>query len=239
MSEFLIDESTAVNTQNNSAIDLKLDSNEERIFKKHPVHKLYRDIYLNHLDKHKDNPLIHEINENIWPMLTGQTLVGPRKISYRSPSSYVIDPIYLETEKVVAEDLYGKGQNYSYTFLHFGDELSGHKALIHGGLLATILDELTCRLAFQNFPSRKGVTASLSLSYKKPCYVNSYVLVRCEVTKKSGRKCWVKGSIYGLNLEQLNENSDQSAIENAENLLTECECLVIEPRWVKELQNAQ
>lgn len=88
--------------------------------------------------------------------------------------------------------------------------------------MATLLDELTCRLAFQNFHSKKGVTANLNINYKKPCFANNIVMVKCQLIKKSGRKCWVEGLVYNVS-------------NDPPELLTQCECLVIEPKWVKDL----
>ena len=95
-----------------------------------------------------------------------------------------------------------------------------------------MLDELTCRLAFQNNHSGSGVTANLNINYRQPCFVNTFVLIKCEVLRKVGRKCVVKGHVYKVDLDD--ENVE---VERSENLLTECECLVIEPKWVKELKH--
>lgn len=239
-------------TQNNSTVDL-VASREPALkefaaepivvdeFVHHPVYQYYRNLYTSHLHRHRDNHLVHDIQENIWPMLTGETLAGPRKIGFRSPSSYIVDPIFLNAAADAAAappppGAYGDTAthpNISYTFLHLGEHLSGHKEIIHGGLLATLLDELACRLAFQNFPSKKGVTANLNIAYKKPCYVNSYILVRCDVVKKEGRKCWVKAVVFHVPLD----TTSPREVETSPNLLTECECLVIEPKWVQQLNN--
>lgn len=233
MTEVDFDSATPVNTLNNSLEDLRPVVNEDK-FLSHPIYNKYKALHASHLTKHEANALVHDINENIKPMLTGDTLAGPNKISFRSSSSYHIDPIFLNSENEPApEEAYGPDsgyQNSSFTFFHLGEGLTGHKEIIHGGLLATILDELACRLAFLNFPSKMGVTANLNISYKKPCYVNNYVLVRCDVAKKVGRKCWVNAKVYHVDL-------DSEEVEVEKNLLTECECFVIEPKWVKELNN--
>lgn len=245
MSAIDFDTETPVTTLNNSCIDLKAQADSslqegkskagDCKFLQHPVYTHYLTAYSDHLNKHKDNPLVTDIDENIWPMLTGQTLSGKGKISFRSHSNYIIDPVFLDPSNPAPEDIYGSETvaNSSFTFFHLGEELTGHKSIIHGGLLATILDELACRLAFQNFPSRKGVTANLNINYRKPCFVDSFILLRCDVSKKQGRKCWVNAKIYFVDLN----DKDPSNVETVENLLSECECFVIEPKWVNNLNN--
>lgn len=155
--------------------------------------------------------------------------MGEGKINLRTEAVYFVDDEFLKHSPDFTSLEEGQN-NSSYAFFHLGPKISGHPTIIHGGLLATLLDELTCRLAFQNFHSRKGVTAYLNTSYKKPCYVNSYVMVKCTVLKKAGRKCVVKGQVFGIDLDDVDE------LEAGGLLLTECECLVIEPKWVHELK---
>ncbi|CAH2350221.1 hypothetical protein CLIB1423_01S05226 [[Candida] railenensis] len=232
MADLHSDSPTPINTSNNSSVALKALVHEDK-FLSHPIYTKYQALYADHLEKNKSNSTVHDVIENIKPMLTGHTLAGPDKISFRSPSSYIMDPIFLDTENPASVDAYGPesgNQNSSFTFFHLGEGLTGHKSIIHGGLLATILDELACRLAFLNFPSKMGVTANLNITYKRPCFVNNYILVRCDVSKKEGRKCSVNAKVYLIDL-------DSDEVEVDKNLLTECECLVIEPKWVKELNN--
>lgn len=175
-----------------------------------------------YMKEHETFNLSKLIEERLRPSLTGYTLIGDDKINYRSDGIFFIDDKFLSDYEDI-EVLGPSDSNYSITFFHLGSKLSGHDGIVHGGLLATLLDELTCRLAFQNFHSKKGVTANLNINYKKPCFVNSVVMIKCELLKKTGRKCWVKGMVYQV--------EDSKEME----LLTECECLVIEPRWVKDL----
>lgn len=222
---------TLVNSVNGSFTDLKAQT-PENILVSHPIYKHYDELHYVH---GLHNLLSASLDQSIWPELTGVTLVGDEKITFRSRGIFVVDDAFL-SECNDFSDL-GDAHNSSYTFFHLGSKLSGHSLIVHGGLLATLLDELTCILAFQNFPSKKGVTANLNINYFKPCMINSYVMVKCTLIKKSGRKCWVKGQIYKLDLDADIEGSVPDFVERKENLLSECECLVIEPRWVHELSD--
>jgi acyl-coenzyme A thioesterase PaaI-like protein len=107
---------------------------------------------------------------------------------------------------------------------HLGEKLCGHPTIIHGGLLATLLDEGLARACFPALPNKVGVTASLNITYKKPCPANSFVVLRAETTKVDGRKAWVKGWI-----ELLGDGVDEGEH------LVEAEALFIEPRGAKNM----
>lgn len=221
---------TLVNSANGSITDLA-DVDPAKQLVSHAIYAHYHDVRSKHSST---NPLCACLDQSIWPELTGHTLTGPDKITFRSPGLFVVDDAFLSefADFEHTQDL----NNSSYTFFHLGSKLSGHARIVHGGLVATLLDELTCLLGFQSFPSKKGVTASLNINYFKPCLVNSHIMVKCTVMKKSGRKCWVKGQVFKLDLESKIADTVSNFVETKENLLSECECLVIEPRWVQELQ---
>lgn len=184
------------------------------------------DVFKYYRSKHENFNLSRLIDESLRPKLTGTTLMGEDKINFRGNGLFFIDDKFLIDYNDI-ETLSPQESNFSITFFQLGKQLSGHENIVHGGLLATLLDELTCRLAFQNFHSKKGVTANLNINYKRPCYTNSMIMIKCQMSKKVGRKCWIKGLVYKL-------KEYDNDVENLE-LLTECECLVIEPKWVKEL----
>lgn len=75
-----------------------------------------------------------DVVERLYPNLTGATLSGPHKIAYRSQTLYFIDDYHFQFNEITNPD---DRDNYSITFLQLGDALSGHKGIVHGGLLAT------------------------------------------------------------------------------------------------------
>lgn len=221
---------TLVNSANGSVTDLDEENTSKRL-DAHCIYKHYQDLHAKHA---LGNPLCASLKQSIRPKLTGNTLVGPDKITFRSPGLLLVDDAYL-SQFSDFEDT-ENSNNSSYTFFHLGSMLSGHPQIVHGGLVATLMDELTCFLGFQSLPSKKGVTANLNINYFKPCLVNSYIMVKCTVSRKNGRKCWVKGQIFHLDLDTDIEEPISDFVEKKDNLLSECECLIIEPRWVQELQ---
>ena len=112
--------------------------------------------------------------------LTGGTLAGPGKI-WVPPLSF------------------GEEGGKSMTILYYlGSDLCGHPGIIHGGLLATILDEGMARCCFAALPNKVGMTASLTMDYRAPLPSDSYVCLRATTTKVEGRKAWVEGRIESL-----------------------------------------
>ncbi|CAN3376001.1 hypothetical protein DIRU0_E19504 [Diutina rugosa] len=182
--------------------------------------------------KSEANAQAQHITEKLYSNFTGHTLMGPDKIDLRSPAMYIINDKWLQYPEDIAEGECGDDGNYSVTFFHLGNRLTGHAGVIHGGLLATLLDELTCRLAFQAFPSKRGVTANLNINYRQPTLMDTYIMIKSVVQRKQGRKCWVKGSVY-----KVGDLESDEPIETKENLLADCVVLVVEPKWVDKLKD--
>jgi acyl-coenzyme A thioesterase PaaI-like protein len=140
--------------------------------------------------------------------LTGGTLLGEDKIA--------VPPLQFTTED---------GSQY-VSFQWLGPALCGHPGIVHGGLLATLLDEGLARCCFPALPNKVGVTASLKIDYKAPCMAGQIVVLRAETTKVEGRKAWVKGRLESLPIKE----GDKTVV------LTEAEALFIEPRQAASMR---
>ncbi|KAJ5489231.1 hypothetical protein N7539_004121 [Penicillium diatomitis] len=112
--------------------------------------------------------------------LTAGTLAGPNKL--------VVPPIVFS---------HREGKSLS-SFMYLGSDICGHPGIIHGGMLATLLDEGLARCCFPALPNKVGVTANLNVDYRAPAMADSYVVLRAETTKVEGRKAWVEGRIETL-----------------------------------------
>lgn len=135
--------------------------------------------------------------------LTAATLIGPGKIP-------VPPLVFLE-----------EGKNL-VSISYLSTDLCGHVGIVHGGLLATLLDEGLARCGFSALPNKIGVTAYLNINYRNPTPAGSYVVLKAETTKVEGRKVWVKGRI-----ELLGDTVEPGK------LLVEAEGLFIEPKYAK------
>ncbi|KAI1755633.1 Thioesterase/thiol ester dehydrase-isomerase [Xylaria castorea] len=112
--------------------------------------------------------------------LTGGTLSGSGRI--------VVPPVVFADEE-------GKSM---IAISYLGNELCGHPGIVHGGLLATMLDEGLARCCFAALPHKMGMTANLNVNYRAPARADSYVILRATTTKVEGRKAWVEGRIETL-----------------------------------------
>jgi acyl-coenzyme A thioesterase PaaI-like protein len=140
--------------------------------------------------------------------LTGGTLAGPGKIE--------VPPLNFNENGVELPSM--------VQIMYLGPALCGHPGIVHGGLLATMLDEGLARACFDVLPNKIGVTASLKIDYRVPCPAGSYVVLKAYTQKVEGRKAWVKGWI-----ELLGE-------EDAEGTkVVEAEALFIEPKGAKNM----
>ncbi|KAK2780997.1 hypothetical protein FQN52_004327 [Onygenales sp. PD_12] len=132
---------------------------------------------------------------------TAGTLSGPNKIAV---------PPYVWSEA---------GGKSLVAMLYLGSDVSGHPGLVHGGLLATILDESLARCCFPALPNGIGVTANLNIDYRSPAPAGSFFVLRAETTKVEGRKAWVEGRI-----ETLPDDGQEPVV------VAEAKALFIEPK---------
>ncbi|KAI8349211.1 HotDog domain-containing protein [Choanephora cucurbitarum] len=100
--------------------------------------------------------------------------------------------------------------------LHFGTHLCGHDGIIHGGLAATVLDEMLAYVTIPSLPGHTGFTANLNVDYRKPILSDQWVIVRGELERLEGRKAWGKARI--------------ETIDDVPVVLTEATALYISPR---------
>ena len=133
--------------------------------------------------------------------LTAGTLAGPDKL---------VVPPYAWVED---------GGKSLVSIMYLGKDLCGHPGVVHGGMLATLLDEGLARCCFPAMPNKVAVTASLTVNYRKPTKAEGYVVLRAKTVKVEGRKAWVEGR-----LETLVDEGEEPEV------LVEAEALFIEPR---------
>ena len=179
-----------------------------------------------------DDPIEIAVNEHISNHPLARKLREDGRFSESRPHLKVPEAVrpynltagvLLGHEKIVVPPLVfgAKDGSELVSIVYLGRSLCGHPTIIHGGLLATLLDEGLARCCFPALPNKRGVTASLKVDYRKPCRAGSYVVLRAKTIKIEGRKAWVKGSIEYL--------ADDDSQEEPQ-ILCEAEALYIEPR---------
>ena len=81
-------------------------------------------------------------------------------------------------------------------FYTLGTGLNAHPYLLHGGVIATILDSAMGRVVNEQIRLKGPTyTAALNISYKKPVKTPGTIVARSWITKTDGRKIWVHGVI--------------------------------------------
>jgi len=81
-------------------------------------------------------------------------------------------------------------------FYTFGTGMNAHPNLLHGGVIAAILDSTMGNVIGQTVPQHHpAFTVALNVSYKKPVPTPGTVMARSWITKLDGRKIWVHGQV--------------------------------------------
>ncbi|ODV95486.1 hypothetical protein PACTADRAFT_42629 [Pachysolen tannophilus NRRL Y-2460] len=134
------------------------------------------------------------------------------------PNHLEIDPILFRDEK--------KGELIA--IYHFGSNLVGNDNTIHCGLLSTILDESLCTCGFPFLPSKRGVTARLSIKFNNEIILksDSTIMLKANVREFKGRKVIIDGYIETLDLQNATNKKGNTIIAKAE-------CILVEPKWFK------
>lgn len=146
--------------------------------------------------------VLHIDQEHISNNLTASTLLGEGMIS---------EPPY-----VFADDTSGS----IVAFYHLGRRLAGHAGIVHGGMLAVLLDECMGRACFPRLEAKIAVTAKMEIAYKSPMKVDSVISVRARTTDVQGRKACVEADV-------------EDATEGR--TIATAFALFIQPRWAKEM----
>ena len=125
---------------------------------------------------------------------------------------------------------------------YVGSDVSGHPGIVHGGFIATMMDEGLARCAFPAMQNKVGVTANLSLDYRMPTMAGQYLVLRAKTTRVEGRKAWAEGW-----LERLHEEFEEEAnggvrdsrfvTEEGKRKLVEGRALFVEPKHAKVLKS--
>ncbi|KAF5865290.1 hypothetical protein ETB97_004498 [Aspergillus alliaceus] len=78
-----------------------------------------------------------------------------------------------------------------------GNGLEGWPTIVHGGALATVIDENLGRVAIRSFPERTGVTANLEIKYRTPVYSGNFYTFHSRIDRErtTDRKAYVTGEV--------------------------------------------
>ncbi|KAA8644493.1 hypothetical protein EYZ11_003014 [Aspergillus tanneri] len=109
---------------------------------------------------------------------------------------------------------------------HIGTQLCGHPGFVHGGLLTVMLDEAFARCVSACFPSGLGMTANLTVDFRKPALPDRLYVLRADTGSVEGRKARVKGSLCSL---------PWPGEEGEQVLVAEAKALFVEPKFAESM----
>ncbi|KAI8054323.1 HotDog domain-containing protein [Syncephalis plumigaleata] len=153
--------------------------------------------------------------EQVAEHLTLTTLYGADKLTewpvfrirVNGPSSES-DPGIVST--VVASDSTNDSHTTHVLYFHLGAALCGHRHVVHGGLLATLVDELFAIQVWHEMGA--AFTAQLTVDYRRPVLSNQVIRGRTWTVSKEGRKVWVRALLEGI---EGPEENNALAVEKA------------------------
>lgn len=131
-----------------------------------------------------------------------------------SPNRLDVGPLVFINEQ--------KGKMYS--FVQLGDNMLGSDGKIHNGVISTLMDESLCFCGFPKLPSKRGVTARLTIDYHKKVTPNTMVMLVAKVREVHGRRCTIDGHVETFT------GGDKSIVPER---IAEGECILVEPKWFK------
>lgn len=137
-------------------------------------------------------------------------------------SGLLFGPDLFEIDPIIFLD---KQEGQLTSFYHLGKKLISQDGKIHNGIVSTILDEGLCSCGFAKLPSKKGVTAKLSIDFKNQAPPNSTVILKGKVTESKGRKVVIDGYLETLPMKQ----------GEVPLRIAESRCILVEPKWFKYL----
>lgn len=77
------------------------------------------------------------------------------------------------------------------------DDFQGYPGIVHGGIIASMMDETMGRVFMDGEPPRFMVTAELKIRYKKPVPINTPIKITGHRIKDNGRVGQASGEIIG------------------------------------------
>jgi acyl-coenzyme A thioesterase PaaI-like protein len=127
------------------------------------------------------------------------------------------------------------------TVCHIGTHLCGHPGYVHGGVPFFLFDDIFARCASVAFPSGVGLTANLSIDFRKPMIPGRIYVIRAEMQSLEGRKLQLKGEMRSLQpftaaeMEQRQAAvSDELSLEELNgDVVAEATSLFVEPKYAE------
>ncbi|CAD8160604.1 unnamed protein product [Paramecium octaurelia] len=99
-------------------------------------------------------------------------------------------------QKIYSDNLESEDKIHLHFVFNAADHLQGHSSIVHGGLLATLIDNAFGQLSYLASGQIPTATANLNINYRKPVKTNHDYMITAEIDKIEGRKVFLKATIY-------------------------------------------
>ncbi|ODV58306.1 Mrx3p ASCRUDRAFT_26300, partial [Ascoidea rubescens DSM 1968] len=167
-------------------------------------------------------------NEEFLSAKNDKEFIGGR-VSSAIPKSYqtnqVSQGLLYGSNKIDIDPIYflNKQEGVLKGFYHVGSDLNNKNSRLHNGIVSIMLDEGLCYCGFNRLPSKRGVTAKLSIDFVNEIKTDATLVLRAKIVSSKGRKVVIDGHVETL---PLNEYEAPIRVANAN-------CILVEPRWFK------
>lgn len=116
---------------------------------------------------------------------------------------HLLQPNLLEQYHVYKRNIHGHDSGeIVLAVVKLGDNLNGHEGVVHGGIIALLLDD-TMGFAYEAMGIVKAVTASLQVDYRTPVLAGSMLLIKVHLSSRQGRKLYFEAQVTSLDEEVL------------------------------------
>lgn len=111
----------------------------------------------------------------------------------------------LENNLGLKADFYNMEDNSVGAIFTFKDVHQSYPGRVHGGMISALLDELAGRALWVTDPDLFGVTATMTIKFRKPVPYNTKLFGQGEMVKRSGRLFTAKAKVMDENKNTLAE----------------------------------
>lgn len=170
----------------------------------------------------ENNNVDHEVQSEKIPSGHRPYHVGQGQLF--GPSKLEIDPLIFRDD--ITKSL--------VVFYHLGAGLSNENNKIHKGIVSLLLDEGLCYCGFPSLPNKRGVTAKLSLDFKKDIPADTTVVLRAKINELKGRKCVIDGTLEAIPKKNIFQYVLGMEPSHGETYVS-AKCILVEPKWFKYL----
>lgn len=187
------------------------------------------------IDQIKTLPLYKELKNNPdVKCLTQSQRVPRRHRPYHVGQGQLFGEAKLEIDPII---FHNTNEQSLVIFYHLGNSLKSHRSsFVSNGISSLLLDEGLCYCGFPLLPSKRGVTAKLSLRFMKDIPADTTVVLRAKVTEFKGRKCIIDGSLQSLPKKNIYQALPNQGPTSSDTYATG-HCILVEPKWFKYLKN--